>query len=101
MYRFFVGILVCLLLVFVLYIQLKRLEKTAPIFYTLKLSEGEYDPKNGLYIARSPEYYKDIGIYRESIEVDAPPNVTVPIFKYWTSGPGFAKWDWHGGLLYI
>jgi len=100
-YRFYVGFLICLLLTVGPYIQMKGLEKMAPIFYTLKLSEGEYDPKHGLYIVRSPEYYKDIGIYQESLEVDAPPNTTVLIFAYWTSGPGFTKWDWHGGLSYI
>ncbi|RLG48163.1 MAG: hypothetical protein DRN90_03875, partial [Thermoproteota archaeon] len=61
MYRLFAGILICLLLTLGPYIQLKRLENMAPIFYTLKLSEGEYDPKHGLYVVRSPEYYKDIG----------------------------------------
>jgi len=101
MYRLFIGILICLLLTLGAYIQMKRSEKMEPILYTLKLSEGEYDPKQGLYIIRSPEYYLDIGIYRESIEVNAPSNATILISAYYTSGPGFTKWDWHGGLLYI
>ncbi len=90
---FLIGLVFSLILIAGTYLLAKRAEEIGPFYFTLRLSEGHYDPKQGLYIIKTPEYYLDIGIYQESIEINAPPNARVLISAYWTSGPGFTKRD--------